>query len=184
MKLFKIIVLIFVCFLPTLNAKSQPDCEIYNVLYNHILLNWENKKYLIREFTTDSVSSDLKIELTWIKKYFPKNLTDNYTRINIYSKNIKNCFDTIQIKFFTYQKEKEIFNEAHALTAWNFFYKEYPEYIGVIWFSNIAYNKKRTKALVSYSVMSKGQGIGFLVELHKKVKKFKIFKRKKQWASS
>jgi hypothetical protein len=177
-----LILIVLTIFVIANQTSYCDDCVIYKLIYNDVLNNKNKDRFIIYELTSDTLEYGL-FDFSKVKKKFPSNLLNllEKSKFNIKSDIINNCFS--EQPNFILKKEKQIsfFSKTYNSKAWDNFYKEYPDYSGLIVFSNIVYSSDFKIALLSYSLFYDWNGVGYVVELRKIKNHWKIIKRNWYW---
>ncbi|MFT3918915.1 hypothetical protein [Cloacibacterium sp.] len=151
-------------------AQNSEEYKVYSQFLQD--KNFDSKKTIVLKKETKILSDEKLKELKYenLKKTFLKSLEketfDDFIKINKTDSNLDSIFKNDKKVVIINENEiHEIFKDIN--TGWNFFYKKFPNSIGLLRLSRIGFNKSKTQAFFYYdktSGMLTGSGNYILFE--------------------
>ncbi len=195
-KIACILILVSCCFTLKLFAQefgnlpdqiTDDEYKVYSDALSQLRLLPEGKNVLvIREITTISREEFNERDKSYLKKKFGEKISDDLIKefgaVNAKPRTLQNKFsNSLNTVVISKSEEDKIFNPIDE--GWERFYLKYPKSTGIIELSRVAFDLRKTKALLYYGSSSdfgKG-GIGYYVLLKKENDRWIIEKKVMCW---
>lgn len=170
-------------------AKNPEVLKIYKTVFLELTKD-SSSTIVVVEKTEVDYKNNLKLlkkVLNNLQKEIPEipnQVIDNFIDINKDSVSLKNILDGhIDVSFISKEDLIEISNGING-KDWEFFYKTYPKFEGIIILSEISFDSSGKNALVYYS-KQKGSldGIAYYIWLERIDNNWSVKNKFKAWAS-